>query len=137
MFYILNTENIYFKRFKKGDKLLNNILVHIKSDNKIYIVFSSSHSNTLKVCKVTYEKTKITPISIAKFENVLKSFTWTLTGSNLKTTDNGISYTLEAILRKNNISIKPIFQKPKNIKSVENYTKISNLLINSENNKSA
>ena len=136
MFYILNTENIYFKRFKKGDKLLNNILIHIKSDNKIYIVFSSSHSKNLKVCIVTYEKARITPISIVKFENVLKSFTWTLTGSNLKTNDNGISYSLEAILRKNNISIKPVFQKPKNTKSIENYIKIFNILFNSENNKS-
>ncbi|MDU6339845.1 MAG: hypothetical protein E6583_00775 [Clostridium sp.] len=141
MFYILNTENQDFKRFRKGDKLLNNILVNIKSNKKIYFIFSTSQCNTLKICPLTFDNNSTTPINITKLENVLSSFTWSLTNSNLKTSDNGISYTLDSILRKNGIKIKAIFIKAKNKntdkKIINYYLKIFNILLNNEKNKSA
>jgi len=100
----LNYENKLFKPFKKGARLLNNIITCYESKNKLFIIFSTSKCKNLKKCTLTIDLNKTTAKDLSKLENLLKSYTWNLSGT-LKTSENGISYTFKTLLNRYNINI--------------------------------
>lgn len=100
----LNYENKRFKPFTKGSLLLNNIITCYESQNKLFIIFSTSKCKNSKQCTLTVDLNKTTANDLYKLENLLKSHTWNLS-STLKTSENGISYTLKTLLNKYNINI--------------------------------
>ena len=100
----LNYENKLFKPFKKGDLLLNNIITYDESQNKKFVIFSTSKSINSKQCTLTIDLSKTNSNDLSKLENLLKSHTWNLS-KTLKTSENGVSYTLRTLLNKHNINI--------------------------------
>ena len=100
----LNYENKRFKPFKKDVLLLNDINTCYESQNKLFIIFSTSKSKTSKKCTLTVDLNKISTNDLSKLENLLKNHTWNLSGT-LKTSENGVSYTLKTLLNKYNINI--------------------------------
>lgn len=116
LFNQLHSENNHFRPFKKGDRLYNPIYFTYKDSEKIYFIFSTSRCKNLKLCTLTIDKAKTNSKDIAKLENILKSFTWNLTGSCLKTNKNGVSYTFNSILNLYSLTIKYTLSYPKNPK---------------------
>ena len=99
-----NCENKLFKPFKKGDKLLNDIITYDNAYNKFFIIFSTSRSKNSKFCTLTIDTNKTTTKNLLKLENLLKGYTWNLS-STLKTSKNGVNYTFKTLLNKHNINI--------------------------------
>lgn len=100
----LNYENKRFKPFKKDVLLLNDINIWYESQNKNFSIFSTSKAKTSKKCTLTVDLNKTTTNDLSKLENLLKNHTWNLSGT-LKTSENGVSYTLRTLLNKYNINI--------------------------------
>lgn len=104
LFENFNFENKSFKPFAKGALLLNDIITCYESKNKLFIIFSTSKCKTTKKCTLTVDLNKTTATDLAKLENLLKRYTWNLSGA-LKTRENGISYTFKELLNRYKINI--------------------------------
>ncbi|MGL4570070.1 MAG: hypothetical protein ACRCVJ_03260 [Clostridium sp.] len=101
----INSENKYFKNFKKGDRLLNDIYTRLLSSSRLYHVLSTSRCKNKKVCTISIDTIKSSKLEISKVETLLKLYTWNIQNNSLKTTDNGTSYTFESMLNRHNIKV--------------------------------